>query len=69
LVDELSAWDLHCEMGDEEGGRQEADGPEADAVRARDHLRGGPNVRDVEADRGTEGETGRGRSCVTLRTL
>jgi len=69
LIDELSAWDLHCEMRDEESGRQEADGPKADAVRARHHLRGGPHVRNVEADCSTEGETGGGCTRVTLRTL
>jgi hypothetical protein len=69
LIDEPSARDLHCEMRDEECGRQEADGPKADAVRARHHFRGGPHVRNVEANSRTEGNTGGGGSCVALRTL
>jgi hypothetical protein len=55
LIDELSARDLHYEMRDEECGRQEADGPKVDAVRVRHDFGGGPHVRNVEADRSTEG--------------
>ena len=69
LIDELSARDLHREMRDEESGRQEADGPKADAVRVRHHFRSGSHVRNVEADSCTEGETGGGRGCVALRAL
>ena len=67
--DQLPARDLHCEMRDKECGRQEADGPKANAVCMRRHFRGRPHVRNVEADCCPEGKTGGSRGCVALRTL
>jgi hypothetical protein len=51
----LSARDLHCQVGDEEGGGEEADGREAHAISVCDLLCDGADVRDVPAGRKPEG--------------
>ena len=59
-VDEPPAGNLHHEVRDEERRRQEADRPQPNVVGVRHDLRGRPDVRDVVADGGTEGDPGRG---------
>jgi len=64
LVDEPPTGNLHHEVRDEQRSRQEADDPEADAIRLCQHVGGRSDVRDVVADGRAERDTGAGRCYV-----